>query len=86
MHTAGFKGEPLVEIPPEIREEWIETLDRAIEAMGTVGVGLAQAMNTLKALESETFDFPFTGLRTACPKFSNRARPTKRRRRSVRNR
>ena len=41
MHTAGFKGEPLVEIPPEIREEWIETLDRAIEAMGTVGVGLA---------------------------------------------
>jgi hypothetical protein len=51
-------SEPLVEIPPEIREEWIETLDRAIEAMGTVGVGLAQAMNTLKELESETSDFP----------------------------
>jgi hypothetical protein len=58
MHTAGLKGEPLAAIPPEIREEWIETLDRAIEAMGTMGVGLAQAMNTLKALESETSDFP----------------------------
>jgi hypothetical protein len=58
MHTAGLKGEPLVDIPPEIREEWIETLDRAIEAMGTVGVGLAQAMYTLKALESENSDFP----------------------------
>jgi hypothetical protein len=58
MHTAGMKGEPLAAIPPEIREEWIETLDRAIEAMGTVGVGLAQAINTLKALESETSDFP----------------------------
>jgi hypothetical protein len=58
MHTAGLKGEPLVAIPPETREEWIETLDRAIEAMGTVDVGLAQAMKTLKALESETSDFP----------------------------
>ena len=58
MHTAGLKGEPLVAIPPEIREEWIETLDRAIEAMGTVDVGLAQAMKTLKALQSETSDFP----------------------------
>jgi hypothetical protein len=26
--------------------------------LATVGVGLAQAMNTLKALESETSDFP----------------------------
>jgi hypothetical protein len=58
MHTAGLKGEPLVEIPPEIREEWIETLDRAIEAMCTVGTGIAQAMKTLRALESETSDFP----------------------------
>jgi hypothetical protein len=58
MHTAGLKGEPLAGIQPEIREEWIETLDRAIEAMGTVDVGLAQAMKTLKALESETSDFP----------------------------
>jgi hypothetical protein len=56
MHTAGLKGEPLVAVPPEIREEWIETLDRAIEAMGTVDVGLAQAIKTLKALESETSD------------------------------
>ncbi len=38
MHTAGLKGEPFVEIPPGIREEWIATLDRAIEAMGTVVV------------------------------------------------
>jgi hypothetical protein len=58
MHTAGLKGEPLAEIQPEIRKEWLETLDRAVEAMATVGVGLAQAMNTLKALESETSDFP----------------------------
>jgi hypothetical protein len=49
---------PLVEIPPENRKEWIETLDRAIEAMCTLGVGLAQTMNTLKALKSETSDFP----------------------------
>ena len=58
MHTAGLNGEPLAEIQPEIRKEWLETLDRAVEAMATVGVGLAQAMNTLKALESETSDFP----------------------------
>ena len=58
MHTAGLKGEPLAEIQPEIRKEWLETLDRAVEAMGTLGAGLAQAMNTLKALESETSDFP----------------------------
>jgi hypothetical protein len=58
MHTAGLKGEPLAAIPPEIRKEWMETLDRAVEAMCTLGTGLAQAMNTLKALESETSDFP----------------------------
>ena len=58
MHTAGLKGEPLASFSPETRQEWLATLDRAIEAMGTVGVGLAQAMNTLKALQSETSDFP----------------------------
>jgi hypothetical protein len=58
MHTAGMKGEPLAEIPPEIREEWIETLKRAFEAHYTVGVGLVQAKNTLVALQSETSDFP----------------------------
>jgi hypothetical protein len=58
MHTAGLKGEPLVAIQSEIRKEWLETLDRAIGALGTVGVGLAQAMKTLKALQSETSDFP----------------------------
>jgi hypothetical protein len=58
MHTAGLKGEPLAAIEPEIRKEWLETLDRAVEAMCTVGTGIAQAMKTLKALESETSDFP----------------------------
>jgi hypothetical protein len=33
-------------------------LDRAVEALAAVGVGLTQAMNTLKALQSETSDFP----------------------------
>jgi hypothetical protein len=37
-------------VPPEIREEWIETLDRALQALATVGVGLTQAMKTLEAL------------------------------------
>src|SRR5260370_42373629 len=58
MHTAGLKGEPLAAIQSEIRKEWLETLDRAIGALGTVGVGLTQAMNTLKALQSENSDFP----------------------------
>ena len=53
-----WSGEPLVEIPPELRKDWLQTLDRAVEAMCTLGTGLAQAMNTLKALESETSDFP----------------------------
>jgi len=58
MHTAGLKGEPLAAIQPELRKEWLETLDRAFEALATVSVGLTQAMNTLKALQSETSDFP----------------------------
>jgi hypothetical protein len=58
MHTAGLKGEPLAAIQPEVRKEWLETLDHAVEAMCALGVGLAQAINTLKALESETSDFP----------------------------
>jgi hypothetical protein len=58
MHTAGLRGETLKAIQSEIRKEWLETLDRAVEALATVGVGLAQAMNTLKALQSETSDFP----------------------------
>jgi hypothetical protein len=58
MHNAGLKGEPLATIRPEIRKEWLETLDGAVEAMCALGVGLAQAINTLKALESETSDFP----------------------------
>ena len=58
MHTTGLKGEPLAAIQSEIREEWLETLDRAVEALCTVETGLAQAMNTLKALQSETSDFP----------------------------
>jgi hypothetical protein len=58
MHTAGLKGEPLAAIQLELRKEWLETLDRAVEALCTVGTGLAQAMKTLKALQSETSDFP----------------------------
>jgi hypothetical protein len=58
MHTAGLKGEPLAVIESEIRMERLEILDRAVEAMCTLGSGLAQAMNTLKALESDTSDFP----------------------------
>lgn len=57
MHTAGLKGEPLAVVQSEIREEWLETLDRAIGALATVVVGLTQAINTLKA-QSETSDFP----------------------------
>jgi len=58
MHTAGLKGEPLAAIQPELRKEWLETLDRAFEALATLSVGLTQAMKTLKALQSETSDFP----------------------------
>jgi hypothetical protein len=57
MHTAGLKGEPLAVVQSEIREEWLETLNRAIGALATVAVGLTQAINTLKA-QSETSDFP----------------------------
>jgi hypothetical protein len=58
MHTAGLKGEPLAAIESEIRGEWLETLSAAVQALWTVGTGIAQAFNTLKALESETSDFP----------------------------
>jgi hypothetical protein len=58
MHTAGLKGEPLATIQPEIRKEWLETLDRAFDALATISVGLTQAMKTLKALQSENSDFP----------------------------
>ena len=58
MHTAGLKGEPLAAIQPELRKEWLETLDRALEALCLLRTGLAEAMNTLKALQSETSDFP----------------------------
>jgi hypothetical protein len=58
MHTAGLKGEPLAEIQSEIREEWLEDLRRALEALSAVDTGLVQAIKTLKALQSETSDFP----------------------------
>jgi hypothetical protein len=58
MHTAGLRGEPLAAIQPDIRNEWLETLNCAVQAVWTVGTGIAQAMNTLKALQSETSDFP----------------------------
>jgi hypothetical protein len=37
MHTAGLKGEPLAAIQSDIRNEWLETLDRAFEAFATIG-------------------------------------------------
>jgi hypothetical protein len=52
------EGEPLATIQPEIRKEWLQTLDRAFEGLAALNVGLAQAMKTLKALESENSDFP----------------------------
>src|SRR5258705_8520391 len=58
MHTAGLRGEPLAAVRTEIRKEWLETLDRAVQALCTVGTGLAQAMDILNALQSETSDFP----------------------------
>lgn len=51
MHTAGLKGQPLAEIPSELRGEWLEDLRRAIEAAETVGIGLVEARHTLKVLQ-----------------------------------
>jgi hypothetical protein len=58
MRTAELRGEPLAEIEPEVRKEWLEDLRRAIEATEAMGIGLVEARHTLKALESETSDFP----------------------------
>jgi hypothetical protein len=57
MRTAELRDEPLAEIEPEVRKEWLETLRLAIEAMETVGMGLVEARHTLKALRSEKSDF-----------------------------
>jgi hypothetical protein len=51
MHTTGLKGQPLAAIPSELREEWLEDLRRAIEAVEAVGVGLSQASLTLRVLQ-----------------------------------
>jgi hypothetical protein len=58
MHTAGLKGQPLAEIDPDIRSEWLVVLSVAIEAVEAVGMGLLEAQHTLRALKSETSDFP----------------------------
>jgi hypothetical protein len=58
MHTAGLRGEPLAAFPSEIRADWLHALGLAIEAVETVGMGLVEARHTLKALQSETSDFP----------------------------
>ena len=58
MHTAGLRGEPLAAVQSEIRTEWLEALGLAIEAVEAVGMGLVEARHTLKALQSETSDFP----------------------------
>jgi hypothetical protein len=54
MHTAGLKGKPLATIQPKIRKKWLQTLDRAHEGPASLSVGLAQAMKTFEALQSET--------------------------------
>lgn len=54
MHTAGMKGEPLAAVQAETRKEWLETLDRAFEAVATAAGGFNRAMKTLKALKSES--------------------------------
>jgi len=33
IHTAGLKGELLAAIQPELRKEWLETLDQAVRAL-----------------------------------------------------
>ena len=58
MRTAELRNEPLLEIEPGVRKEWLVILRLAIEAMETVGMGLVEARHTLKTLESETSDFP----------------------------
>jgi hypothetical protein len=58
MHTAGLRGEPLAMILPEIRQEWLETLNRAAAALAVVATGLGKAVETLKELPSEISDLP----------------------------
>jgi hypothetical protein len=58
MHTAGLRGEPLAAVQSELRKEWLEDLDLAIEAMKSVGIGLIAARFTLEALQSENSDLP----------------------------
>jgi hypothetical protein len=53
IHTSGLKGEPLEAISPEIRKEWLATLNSAIDAVATVSTGLDQALETLTALQSK---------------------------------
>jgi hypothetical protein len=60
MQMAELKGEPLTAIPPEIRQGWLELLERAIDATCTVGVALDRAMETLKALKAREANL-FTG-------------------------
>jgi hypothetical protein len=58
IRTAELRGEPLAEVQPDDRKEWLETLGLAIEAVETVGMGLVVARHTLKALQSENSDCP----------------------------
>jgi hypothetical protein len=39
IHTAGLKGELLAAIQPELRKEWLETLDQAVRALSTGAPG-----------------------------------------------
>jgi hypothetical protein len=58
MHTAGLKHQPLAEIDPEIRKEWLATLSRAEDALCSVAIGFEKAVRTLMALESEISHSP----------------------------
>jgi hypothetical protein len=48
MHTAKLRGQPLTEIDPEIKKEWIEALRQAEDAMIDVAIGIEQAMYALE--------------------------------------
>jgi hypothetical protein len=53
MHTAGLKGEPLAQIQPEIRKEWLEVLRSASTAAQTVANGLDQAAAALMQIQAK---------------------------------
>jgi hypothetical protein len=47
LYTMDLKGEPLSEIPTEVRIEWLSHVHHATEALSKVAAGLAETMETL---------------------------------------